>query len=348
MVTKPRKNYLSWDECFMQMSHIIASRSKDPSTQAGAVVVDQKNIVVGLGYNGWPRGVDINAFPWEREGDFLDTKYAYVCHGEENAVYNSNGSLEGCKIYCTLFPCNECAKTIIQNGIKEVVYESDKYHNDRTSIASRRLFDAAKVKYRQYISKLYSNNNKKSDKLIIGLAGEMGSGKSTAAKYFKDEYNADVFSFSGSLRAVTKTMAIIENRENLQNLSTILRREFGEDIMSQAILKKVSESKKSFIVVEAVRRIEDMACFKDFKNAIVFIDGGDLKNRSNRISKRSENIDDKKKTKEQLKKEQKKEAENKIKGLEKKADFVIKNTGSLSDFYKEIDRMIKDLFILKK
>ena len=138
----------------MRMAHVIAERSKDPSTQNGAAIVDKNNIVIGLGYNGFPRGVDNDTFPWEREGEFLDTKYAYVCHAEENAIYNANNSTRDCKIYCTLFPCNECAKTIIQNGIVEVIYESDKYHDVPSSIASRKMFDAAKVKYRQYLSNL--------------------------------------------------------------------------------------------------------------------------------------------------------------------------------------------------
>lgn len=149
-MTEARKNYISWDECFMKMAHIIAGRSKDPSTQAGAVVVDQRNIVVGMGYNGWPRGIDTDSLPWERNGGFTETKYAYVCHAEENAIYNTNNPTENCKIYCTLFPCNECAKTIIQKGVKEVIYENDKYHDTEICQVSRRLFDLAGVKYRQY------------------------------------------------------------------------------------------------------------------------------------------------------------------------------------------------------
>jgi len=149
-MTGPRINAISWDECFMRMAHVIAQRSKDPSTQAGALVADQNNVVVGLGYNGFPRGVDNDKFPWEREGNFLDTKYAFICHAEENAVYNSNKSTKGCKIYCTLFPCNECAKMLIQNGIVEVIYASDKYHDVDAFVASRRMFDAVGIKYRQF------------------------------------------------------------------------------------------------------------------------------------------------------------------------------------------------------
>ncbi|MCR4280398.1 MAG: dCMP deaminase family protein [Candidatus Komeilibacteria bacterium] len=141
---------LSWDETFMQMAHLISLRSKDPSTQAGAVLVDPHKIVVGLGYNGWVRGVAEDDFPWEREGDFVTTKYAYVVHAEENAVYNANKDTVDCAVYCTLFPCNECCKTLIQNGIKEVVYASDKYHDEPVWQAARKLLDKAGVKYRQY------------------------------------------------------------------------------------------------------------------------------------------------------------------------------------------------------
>ena len=136
----------------MRMAHVIAERSKDPSTQAGATIVNPQNVVLGLGYNGFPRGVDSSDLPWEREGGFLDTKYAYVCHAEENAVYNASTSVHDCKVYCTLFPCNECAKTLIQNGITEVIFESDKYHDTEICQASRRLFDRAGVTCRQYLS----------------------------------------------------------------------------------------------------------------------------------------------------------------------------------------------------
>jgi len=151
-MTKYRENAISWDECFMRMAHVISKRSKDPSTQAGATIVDQNNVVVGLGYNGFPRGVSNEDFPWEREGDFLNTKYAYVCHAEENAIYNANNTAKNCKLYCTLFPCNECAKAIIQNGIIEIIYESDKYKDIPAFVAAKKMFDASGVKYRQYIS----------------------------------------------------------------------------------------------------------------------------------------------------------------------------------------------------
>jgi dCMP deaminase len=151
-MTGPRKDAISWDECFMRIAKTIAERSKDPSTQAGAVIVTEDNVAVGLGYNGLPRGLNNEDFPWDREGDFLDVKYTYICHAEENAIFNSNNSTKGCKIYATLFPCNECAKSIVQNGITEVIYDSDKYHDEKIWIASRKIFDAAGVKYRQLLS----------------------------------------------------------------------------------------------------------------------------------------------------------------------------------------------------
>lgn len=151
MESDKRKDYFSWDETFMQMSKVIANRSKDPSTQAGACIVNDENIILGLGYNGFPRGCGDGNLPWSREGGFCDSKYAYVVHAEENAVLNANASVEGARIYCTLFPCNECTKVIIQKGIKEVIYESDKYHDQEPWVASRRMLDMAGVKYRQYV-----------------------------------------------------------------------------------------------------------------------------------------------------------------------------------------------------
>lgn len=136
----------------MRMAHVISERSKDPSTQGGSVVVNDENIIIGLGYNGWPRGINDDDLPWGRKGSFLDTKYAYVVHSEENAIYNSNAQTKGCRIYSTLFPCNECVKTIIQNGIKEIIFESDKYHDEDIWKAARKMLDLAGIKYRQYKS----------------------------------------------------------------------------------------------------------------------------------------------------------------------------------------------------
>lgn len=144
-----RNDYLSWDEYFMGVADLSSMRSKDDSSQVGACIVNPKNRIVGIGYNGFPIGCDDDDFPWEREGKFLDTKYPYVVHAEPNAILNSNVDLEGSRMYVTLFPCNECAKLIIQSGIKEVIYLSDKYEGTEIDQASKRLFNSAKIKYRK-------------------------------------------------------------------------------------------------------------------------------------------------------------------------------------------------------
>lgn len=153
MKNDKKQDAFSWDETFMQMCRVIAMRSKDPNTQNGACIVNQDNIIIGLGYNGFPRGCSDDNLPWQREGEFYDKKYAYVVHAEENAILNANTDTKGAKLYCSLFPCNECAKVTIQKGIKEVIFESDKYHDDPIWQASRRLLDLAGVKYRQYDTK---------------------------------------------------------------------------------------------------------------------------------------------------------------------------------------------------
>jgi dCMP deaminase len=146
-----RVGYISWDEYFMGVFTLSAQRSKDPNTQVGACIVSDDNKILSMGYNGFPNGVSDDEFPWEREGNELDTKYPYVTHSELNAILNyRGGSLEGTKLYVTLFPCNECAKAIIQAGIKTVVYADDKYDGTPANTAAKRLFDAAGVRYYRY------------------------------------------------------------------------------------------------------------------------------------------------------------------------------------------------------
>lgn len=146
-----REDYLSWDEYFMGVAKMAAMRSKDPGTQVGACIVDQNNKILSIGYNGMPTGCNDSEMPWDKEGEPLDTKYLYVCHAELNAILNYNGgSLQGAKLYGTLFPCNECCKAIIQSGIKEIVYLSDKYADTDSVIASKKMFDMVGVTYTQY------------------------------------------------------------------------------------------------------------------------------------------------------------------------------------------------------
>ena len=143
-----RKDFIDWDEYFMGIALLSSMRSKDPNTQVGAC------IVVGVGYNGLPKGCNDEDFPWEREGEFLETKYPYVCHAELNAILNSIQSLKDCIIYVALFPCNECSKAIIQSGIKEIVYLSDKHNGTDANKASKKMLETAGIKFRQFTPKL--------------------------------------------------------------------------------------------------------------------------------------------------------------------------------------------------
>lgn len=141
---------LSWDEYFMGVAKLSSLRSKDPNTQVGCCIVNQNKKIVAVGYNGMPMGCKDSDFPWAiKEGSLEETKYAYVVHAELNAILNSTQHLNGCTIYVSLFPCNECSKAIIQSGIKEIVYADDKYYGTPTSIASRRMLEASGVKIRQ-------------------------------------------------------------------------------------------------------------------------------------------------------------------------------------------------------
>lgn len=150
-MSEKRKDYISWDEYFMGVAMLSAMRSKDPNTQVGACIVSPDNKILSMGYNGFPIGCSDDDFPWNREGEPLDSKYFYSTHSELNAILNyRGGSLEKCKLYVTLFPCNECAKAIIQCGIKEIVYGCDKYAETPSVIASKKMLTTAGVKLTEY------------------------------------------------------------------------------------------------------------------------------------------------------------------------------------------------------
>ncbi len=150
-----RKDYISWDEYFMGVALLAAKRSKDPNTQVGACIVDDNNIILSTGYNGFPIGCSDDEYPWAREG--IDTKYPYVVHAELNTILNATGrSLRGARLYVSLFPCNECTKAIIQSGINEVIYLSDKYADTPMNIAAKRMLSSAGINVRQLESPIDS------------------------------------------------------------------------------------------------------------------------------------------------------------------------------------------------
>ncbi len=148
MATK-REGHISWDEYFMGVAILSSMRSKDPNTQVGACIVNKDKRIVGVGYNGFPTGCSDDELPWDRDGDWIETKYPYVCHAELNAILNSNHNLKDCTLYVDLFPCNECAKAIIQAGITKIVYLSDKYKDTDGTKASKRMLQAASVEFQQ-------------------------------------------------------------------------------------------------------------------------------------------------------------------------------------------------------
>ncbi len=144
-------NNISWDEYFMGIASLSALRSKDPNTKVGACIVDNDNKVVSIGYNGMPTGLDESKLSWNK-GEGLDSKYLYVCHAEFNAILNTRHgeALKGCRLYVTLFPCNECAKAVIQTGIKEVIYLDNKYQDTTGVKASLKMLQLAGIKIRKY------------------------------------------------------------------------------------------------------------------------------------------------------------------------------------------------------
>lgn len=144
-----RQDYISWDQYFMGVAKLSALRSKDPSTQVGACIINSDRRIVGIGYNGLPKGCEDSDFPWGSQGEFTETKYPYVVHAEANAILNATQNLKGSSIYVTLFPCNECTKLIIQSGIREIVYESNKYENSKEHQAAIKMLKASGVSYRQ-------------------------------------------------------------------------------------------------------------------------------------------------------------------------------------------------------
>ena len=147
-----REGYITWDEYFMGVAQLAAMRSKDPGTQVVACIIDSNKHILSVGYNGMPIGCSDDDFPWAREGGMLDTKYAYVCHAELNAILNCKASdLHGTTVYVTLFPCNECTKAIIQKGVKNIIYLDDKYHDTESAIAARKMLDSAGVTYTRYV-----------------------------------------------------------------------------------------------------------------------------------------------------------------------------------------------------
>lgn len=147
-----RDNYISWGDFFMGIAVLAAQRSKDPNTQVGSCIVNSKNRIIGVGYNGMPNGCSDDILPWGKDVVASKSKYAVVVHSEVNSIVNviDFKELPESTLYCTLFPCNECAKLIIQSGIKKVVFLSDKYDGDEYNLIAKGIFNMAGVKYEKF------------------------------------------------------------------------------------------------------------------------------------------------------------------------------------------------------
>ena len=147
-----RSDVISWDEFFMRVAIAASMRSKDPNTQVGACIAGRDNRILSVGYNGTPIGLEDDEFPWDASDDPLRDKHSYVIHAEANAILNYRGSLKdmaGARAYVTLIPCQECAKTLVQAGIGEVVYLDDKYNGTEGNLISKAVLDRCGVSYRQ-------------------------------------------------------------------------------------------------------------------------------------------------------------------------------------------------------
>lgn len=157
---------ITWEEYFMGIAVLSSKRSKDPRTKTGACIVNADKLIVGVGYNGAPRGWNDAVFPWNAseegcgnkptKGDTLNQKYPYVIHAELNAILNSHSrDLRGCTIYATLFPCNECTKAIAQSGIKRIIYLSDQYADIDSTKAAKKICDALGIRYEKFKGEIF-------------------------------------------------------------------------------------------------------------------------------------------------------------------------------------------------
>lgn len=145
-----RSDYLSWDEYFMGIALLSSKRSKDPHTQVGACIVGEDNRILSLGYNGMPMGCSDDQMPWGKAENPLEAKYLFVCHAELNAILNTRQSCKNAKLYTTLFPCNECAKAIIQSGIRSIIYLENLYADSAQVRASQKMFHTVGITCRAY------------------------------------------------------------------------------------------------------------------------------------------------------------------------------------------------------
>ena len=346
-IIQKRKNFLSWDETFMLLAHLVAQRSKDPNTQTGACIVDENKIIVGLGYNGWPRGIKDELLPWGREGETLDKKYIYVVHAEANAVLNANKSTQGCTIYCTLAPCNECAKIIIQQGIKEVVYHKDIYHDLDEWVAARKMFDLAKVKYRKYTPQYDMILRKKNNqKIIIGITGTLGAGKGTVVEFLKQK-GFNHFSVREHLKQEIKERGIPFSLDSMYRVANELRKENSPSFIIEKLYEQAKQTGGNSII-ESIRTPGETEALKKLGNFYLIAVDANQRLRYQRLIKRkgdeADNISFERFIfEEERQMNSSNPNEQNISRCIKLADFQIDNSGTFEDLRKQVEQVIKQI-----
>ncbi len=180
-------------------------------------------------------------------------------------------------------------------------------------------------------------------KIIIGLAGKIAAGKGTLTAYLQKQYGASAYRFSTMLRDVLNRLYLPINRQNMQKLSTLLRQNFGEDLMAKVIAEDVKQDNHQIIVVDGVRRLADIKYLKRLDGFYLVAVETDQKIRYARLVKRAENEGDVGKSYEQFLEEEQKEAERQIPEVMSKSDYKVENNGGYDELYKQVDSLISKL-----
>jgi dephospho-CoA kinase len=178
------------------------------------------------------------------------------------------------------------------------------------------------------------------NKIIIGIVGEIASGKGTAAEYLKKKYSGIIFRFSTPMRDVLDRLYIEQTRENIQKFSTSIRATFGDDLFTKVIARDVARSDSSFIITEGIRRPSDIVGLAKLKNFHLIAIVADEKTRYERVKARNENANDATKTWEDFKKDAAAETEMTIRTIAAKAEYTVDNNGNIEDLYRLLDEIV--------
>ncbi len=181
------------------------------------------------------------------------------------------------------------------------------------------------------------------NKIIVGLAGKIASGKETVGKYLVEKMDGKKIKFSDPLRQILDILDLPDSRQNMQTLSTVVRQNFGGNVLAQAMMKLVARLENKLVVIDGVRRVTDIENFRQLKNFfLVYIDASSKK-RFERCVQRKENPGDGEMTRGEFDRKDNAEAEEQIESLKKEADFVVKNDGTMEELYLEIENLLEKI-----